>query len=208
MYWGFLSKMCGATMVSTLQEGRLMKRRSSASEMAKAKSWAHRLVQRDDWVVIDVETTGLGTQAEIVEVALVGPRAETLLDTMVRPRTPPGPGALRVHGLSADVLCQSSPFEEVHRSLADLLTGRFVIAYNAAFDRHALDNTCRISGVSRISCTWDCAMARYEQWRGFRASLDTACEVESIVVETRRHRALPDAQLVWRLIRRMAGYSA
>ena len=138
----------------------------------------------------------------------VGPRAETLLDTMVRPRTPPGPGALRVHGLSADVLCQSSPFKEVHRSLADLLTGRFVIAYNAAFDRHALDNTCRISGVSRISCTWDCAMARYEQWRGFRASLDTACEVESIVVETRRHRALPDAQLVWRLIRRMAGYSA
>ena len=208
MYWGFRSKTCGAMMASTLHEGRLMKRRSTVSEMAKGKSWAHRLVQRDDWLVIDVETTGLGTQAEIVEVALVGPRGGTLLNTMVHPRTPPGPGALRVHGLSAAILCRSPPFEEVHRSLADLLTGRCVIAYNAAFDRHALDNTCRISGVSPISCRWDCAMARYEQWRGFRASLDIACEVESIIVENQRHRALPDAQLVWRLIRRMAGYSA
>ena len=185
-----------------------MIRHSRVSEMAKAKTWAHHLVQRDDWLVMDVETTGLGTQAEIVEVALVGGRGQTLLDVMVRPRTAPDPGAARVHGLSADMLCRAPPFEEIYGCLTDLLTGQAVIAYNAAFDRHALNNTCRISGVSPISCIWECAMARYEQWRGFRASLDTACEVESIVAEVRRHRALPDAQLVWRLIRRMAGYSA
>ena len=185
-----------------------MIRHSRVSEMAKAKTWAHHLVQRDDWLVMDVETTGLGTQAEIVEVALVGGGGQTLLDVMVRPRMAPDSGASRVHGLSADMLCRASPFKEVYGSLADLLTGRAVIAYNAAFDRHTLNNTCRISEVPPISCTWECAMARYEQWRGFRASLDTACEVESIVAEARRHRALPDAQLVWRLIRRMAGYSA
>ena len=45
--------------------------------MAEAKSWAHHLVQRDDWLVIDVETTGLDGNAEIVEAAVVGPRGDT-----------------------------------------------------------------------------------------------------------------------------------
>lgn len=176
--------------------------------MAKAKTWAHHLVQRDDWLVLDVETTSLGLQAEIVEVALVGGGGQTLLDVMVRPRMPPDPTAARVHGLSTETLRQASSFEKVYRSLIDLLTGRTVVAFNAAFDAYALNNTCRMTGLPPIDCTWECAMERYKQLRGFRASLDTACEVESIVVEVRRHRALPDAQLVWRLIRRMAGHSA
>lgn len=185
-----------------------MKRQSRASEMANAKSWAHRLVQRKNWLVIDVETTGLGRQAEIIEVALVGHRGQTVLDVIVRPRTAPDAGSSRVHGISADVLRRASSFEEIYRCLMDRLTGRTVVAYNAAFDSHALNNTCRMTGLRPISCTWECAMARYNQFRGFRASLDTACEVESIVVDGVRHRALLDAQLVWRLIRRIAGYSA
>ena len=185
-----------------------MIRPSRVSEMAKANTWAHHLVQRDDWLVIDVETTGLGPQAEIVEVALVSGRGQTLLDVMVRPRTPSDPEATRVHGLSDEMLRQESSFEKVYRSLKDLLTGRTVVAFNAAFDAYALSNTCRMTGLPPIYSTWECAMERYEQWRGFRASLATACEVESIIVDADPHRALPDAMLVWRLIRRMAGYSA
>ena len=184
-----------------------MKRRLRVSEMAKAKSWAHHLVQRDDWLVVDVETTSLGTTAEIVEVALVGARGDTLLDAMVRPRTAPAPGASRLHGLSADILRRASRFEEIYGILTDLLNGRTVVAYNATFDLQAMNHTCYVARLAPISCTWECAMVRYEQWRGFHASLATACEVESIVTAAPRHRALPDAQLVWRLIRRMAGES-
>ena len=184
-----------------------MKRRSRASDMAVAKSWAHHLVQRDDWLVIDLETTGLGNSAEIVEAAIVGARGDTLLDEVVRPRTPSEPGASRVHGLSADILRSAVPFEHVYPILVEFLTGRTAVAYNAAFDQHVLNHTCGIAGLPRIGCAWDCAMLRYEQWRGFHASLATACEVESIVTASPRHRALPDAQLVWRLTRRMAGES-
>ena len=184
-----------------------MERHSHASEMAAAKTWAHHLVQRDDWMVIDVETTGLGTNAEIVELALVDARGETLLDDVVRPLTDPTPGASRVHGLSADVLRRASPFGKIYSLLWDILSQRTVVAYNAAFDRQVVDHTCEIAGLCPIQCTWECAMLRYEQWRGFRASLATACEVESIVVDARRHRALPDARLVWRLIQRMAAAS-
>ena len=175
--------------------------------MAEAKSWARRLVQRDDWLVIDVETTGLDENAEIVEAAVVGPRGDTLFDAVMRPRTPPDPGTSRVHGLTAEALHGEAPYEQFHRTLDALLTGRLVVAYNAAFDRQVLAHTCQVAGLPPIGCTWDCAMLRYEQWRGFHASLATACEVESIDAPALRHRALPDARLVWRLMRRMAGES-
>ena len=184
-----------------------MKRRSRAFETASAKTWAHHLVQRDNWLVIDVETTGLGTNAEIVEAAIVSARGDALLDTVVRPRTPPEPGATRVHGLDADTLRSAVPFEQIYGTIADLLTGRTAVAYNAPFDRQVLSHTCSIAGLPQIGCVWDCAMLRYQQWRGFHASLATACEVESIVASAPRHRALPDALLVWRLIRRMAAES-
>ena len=180
-------------------------RHSRVCEMATARTWAHRLVQRDNWVVIDTETTGLGTSAEVVEVAIVGARGNTLLNSLVRPRIPPEPKASRVHGLNSDALSHAAPFEAVYPTLVERLRHRMVVAYNAAFDQYALDHTCRIAGLPRIGCTWACAMLRYEQWRGFRASLTTACEVESIATAPRHHRALQDAQHVWRLIRRMAG---
>lgn len=175
--------------------------------MAEAKSWAHNLVRRDDWLVIDFETTGLDQNAEIVEAAVVGHRGDTLFNAVIRPRTPPDPGTARVHGLTAETLDGAAPYEQFHGVLETTLAGRLVIAYNAAFDRQVLAHTCHVAGLPAIGCTWDCAMLRYEQWRGFHASLATACEVESIDAPVRRHRALPDARLVWRLIRRMAGES-
>ena len=185
-----------------------MRRRSRASETAAAKTWAHHLMQRDDWLVIDVETTGLGLQAEVVEAAIIGSRGNILLDTVVRPRISPEPQASRVHGLDVEALRDQPRFGQIYGKLVELLTRRTVVAYNAEFDRHVLAHTCRAAGLPQIECTWECAMLRYEQWRGFRASLATVCEVESIVAAGPRHRALPDARLVWNLIRRMAGESA
>ena len=185
-----------------------MKKRSRASETAAAKTWAHHLMQRDDWLVIDVETTGLGLEAEVVEAAIIGNRGDTLFDAMVRPHAPPEPKASKVHGLDGEALRNQPRFGQIYEKLMELLTPRTVIAYNAEFDRHVLAHTCQRSGLPQIECTWECAMLRYEQWRGFRASLVTACEIESIVANGPHHRALPDALLVWNLIRRMAGEPA
>ena len=184
-----------------------MRKRSPAFETATAKTWAHHLMQRDDWVVMDIETTGLRINAEIVEAAVVDNRGDALLETLVRPRTPPEPGASRVHGLHAGTLRNERRFEQIYQVLARLLIGRTIIAYNATFDRHVLSHACQAAGLPKIDCAWECAMLRYEQWRGFRASLATACEIESIAA-TQRHRALPDARIVWSLIRRMSGESA
>ena len=182
-----------------------MKRLSRVCETTKATVWARRLMQRDDWVVIDLETTGLDANAELVEAAILSHSGETLLDAVVHPRTLPEPGASRVHGLYPDMLRNHVRFERIYGTLAQLLADRIVVSYNAAFDRNVLNHMCRVTAAPRIDCYWECAMIRYEQWRGFRASLATACEIESISPPPARHRALPDARLVWNLIRHMAG---
>ena len=75
-------------------------------------------MQRDDWLVMDVETTGLGPEAEVVEAAIIGNRGDTLFDAVVRPRTPPEPQASKVHGLHGDVLRNQPRFEQVYGRLA------------------------------------------------------------------------------------------
>ena len=58
------------------------------------------LLERDDVLVLDTETTGL-KQAEVIEVSVINTKGEVLLDTLVRPRTSyMNPHAQRVHGIS------------------------------------------------------------------------------------------------------------
>lgn len=170
----------------------------------KAQTWARRLVQREDWLVVDVETTGLDDSAEIVEIGAIGPRGETILDLLVRPNRSLDHFSSRIHGLEAATLDHAPSFGAVYALVTRKLTGRHVVAYNAEFDQRVLGNACRRAGFNPVNCVWECAMARYEQWRGFRASLATACEIEGIGTH-QRHRALPDALLVWQLLRNMAG---
>ena len=165
-------------------------------------------MQRDDWLVIDVETTGLGVEAEVVEAAIIGNRGDTLFTpwcARARRRSRRHPKCMGWTPRRSAISLDSSRSTTM---LAEILTRRTVVAYNADFDQHVLAHTCRVAGLPQIDCTWECAMLRYEQWRGFRASLATVCEIESIAATGPHHRALPDARLVWNLIRRMAGESA
>jgi DNA polymerase-3 subunit epsilon len=114
------------------------------------------------------------------------------------------PGAARLHGLDAAVLASAPPFAALYPDLERVLRGRVVIAYWAVFDRAILEHACRAHGLPPLAARWDCAHARYAAWRGFSAPLGTACEIEGIAPAA-RHRAAPDARLVWELLQRMAG---
>jgi len=156
--------------------------------------------------VLDLETTGLAPDAEPVEVAVVGPCGDRLVDTLVRPRCKIEAGAARVHGIDEDALAAAPAFAELYPDLQEMLRGRLVVAYLAAFDRAILDHICRSLGLPPFAVQWDCAHARYAAWRGFPASLSTACEIEGLAPAA-RHRAAPDARRVWELIMRMAGHA-
>ena len=159
--------------------------------------------------MLDLETTGLGPGAEPVEVGVVGPRGDRLVDTLVRPECKVEAGAARVHGLDDEALAAAPGFAELYPELEGILRGRVVVAYAAAFDRAIMEHACRSRGLPPLAVQWDCAHARYAAWRGFPASLSMACEIEGLAPARRHraacHRAAPDARRVWELIQRMAG---
>ena len=58
--------------------------REGNTDRNRAIARARVLLDRDP-VVIDTETTGVGSQAEVCEIAIVGRTGETVVDTLVRP---------------------------------------------------------------------------------------------------------------------------
>ena len=87
--------------------------------------------------VIDTETTGLGAQDRVVEVAVVVLDASTLetvdeYDTLINPRRDVGPE--HIHGISASMVEAAPTFEEIAGDLAARLDDHVLVAHNLPFD--------------------------------------------------------------------------
>lgn len=98
----------------------------------RAVHWAQRMLIPGNAVILDTETIDLG--ADICEIAVIDTNGNTLLDTLVNP-DPRGcwmhPDALRVHGISNDMLREAPGTRPVLQQLAQVVAGRHVLAYNA-----------------------------------------------------------------------------
>jgi len=153
-----------------------------------------------DTVFLDTETTGLGADAEVVDIALIGVDGGVLFESLIRPSHPIPPGASRVHRIRDADVAAAPTWAEVQPYLADLLDERRVVVYNAAFDHRIVSQCCRQHGLLAPSSGWDCAMHAYAAFAalpsagrgGFRwHKLEAA--TAACGVATGGHRAASDA---------------
>jgi len=100
----------------------------------------------------------------------------------------------------------------MYHAVAHLLRHRPVLAYNAAFDRRLLAQTCTMYGLPPLEiAAWDCVMERYAcfwgEWSNTGSykpqSLSTACSQQGIDVHG-HHEAVQDCLLTLALIKAMA----
>lgn len=132
-----------------------------------AISWARNLLGRRNWVILDTETTGLGPEAEIVQLGILAPSGQVLLDTLVRPLDPIPAGATAIHGITGAMVASAPRFSGVYEELSRLLTGQLVVVYNAAYDRRILQQTCRRAlRLLPTAWGWACAMEQYAAFVG------------------------------------------
>jgi DNA polymerase-3 subunit epsilon len=165
-----------------------------------AAAWADRVLRDPYTVFLDTETTGLGRDAEVVDMAVVAGDGRVLLDTLVRPKRRIPEDATRIHGIT-DWQVQTAPsWAMVHGFLHPLLLGRRVVVYNAPYDRGVIDGCCAGDDLPPVATTWECAMREYARFRaepngrsgGYRwHKLDQACRAFGITPGG--HRALADA---------------
>lgn len=93
-------------------------------------------VQWGDRLYLDCETTGLNPpRDEVVEISIIDDH-EAVFSTKVRPRRRKSwPDAQRVHGISpADVARAPAWDSDLLERIGQLVAGRQVVIYNAAFD--------------------------------------------------------------------------
>lgn len=176
-----------------------------------AQSWARYLLTQSDWVILDTETTGVDGEAEAVQISVVSPSGELVLNTLVRPTRPISTEATAINGITDAMVATAPSFPEIAGELYRVCHQKMVVAYNAAFDSRILIQSAKAHGmtppVSALSHAWDCAMERYAAYYGDWSDYHQSYRWQKLPrgPEHQAHEAAGDCLATLTLIRRMAG---
>lgn len=152
---------------------------------------------------VDVETTGgqpgWHRVTEIGVVTARDGRFEEEWSTLVNPgvRIPPSIEALT--GISNEMVREAPPFAAIARELHERLAGRLFVAHNARFDYGFIRTEMRRAGLAysaQLACTVKLSRRLYPELP--RHNLDAVMAHHGIDCAA-RHRALPDARVLWEL---------
>lgn len=128
------------------------------------------MVQRENFVVLDTETTGLNRGSEIVQIAIINGSRTPLLDTLVKPTRDINPDATRIHGIKTTDCAKSPPWAELVPTIKEIIAGKDVIVYNAQYDRKMFHFSDELSMLAHIEwkeiAAWHCAMEMFAEWYG------------------------------------------
>lgn len=120
-----------------------------------------RTYPREDWRILDTETTSL--RGEVISLGVVDGHGNILLDTLIHPsKLTISPEAQSIHGISMDDLEGAPRFAEVYPELHGVLHGKPALAYNSPFDQGRLRDTHFYAGLPWENLTqpesWTCLM--------------------------------------------------
>lgn len=168
-------------------------------------------------LILDTETTGLGEDAEIVEISLINSSGATLLSTLVKPLKPIPAEATAIHGITNAMVENAPSWPGVLARLCELISGQTVVIYNRDYDTRLIDQTNAAWGaaipldIERPE--FACAMLTYAEFYGQTDSkrggykwqkLTEAVKQQGVDNQAGAHRAIFDCLSTLRLIKAMA----
>lgn len=129
-----------------IEAGKILAARSKAnSKKGKAITRAFSWLSADP-LFVDTETTGLDSDDQVLEIAVIDGNGLVLLETRLRPSVDIHPEAQALHGISAEALADAPTWPDIAPRLKALLQGRQVIAFNVEFDSRLLQQTAKAFG--------------------------------------------------------------
>jgi DNA polymerase-3 subunit epsilon len=127
-----------------IEECDLSARQTSLSKVSRSISDLF----EQGFVVLDTETTGLGDHDQLIELAIIDDKGNTLHDARYRPTVDISTGAANVHGITAEALKDKPTFEQDAKLVNDLLQDKTVVIFNAEYDIKILRSTYRTFGLA------------------------------------------------------------
>ena len=170
---------------------------------------ARRALADEEWVVVDVETTGGAPSrghrvTEVAAVRVRGGRLCEVYSTLVNPeRTIPGT-ITSLTGISEGMVEEQPRFGEVAEAFSGAMEGAVFVAHNAAFDWRFVCHELRLATGMTLSgrslCTHQLSRRLLPQLTS--RSLDGLALYFGVEIEA-RHRAQDDAVATARVLLRM-----
>lgn len=189
----------------------LMKIKSAKKEAtAKAKEWLN-----SKPLYLDSETTGLGNDAEIVDICIIDWDGNVLLNTLVRPRKRIPSDATAIHGITNSMVKNAPIWKDIWNQVHNVLANRILGIYNEEYDLRLMKQSCLINDLSwsppysNSFCIMKLYAAYYGVWNDYHKnftfqSLKNAGKQCSIdIVNT--HRAQDDTFLSRAVLFHIAG---
>jgi DNA polymerase-3 subunit epsilon len=162
---------------------------------------------------LDTETTGLERSDEIVEIAILDEKGETLINSLVRPSHPIPAAATNIHGIRNEMVARSPYWLILWQTVRSILAGQLIAIYNAEFDLRMIHQSLeRYRQPMHDHLNTIDVMKLYAEFRGdwnpvrraFRYfSLDAAGKQCRLLLPN-AHRALADALLTRALLHHIA----
>lgn len=173
-----------------------------------------KLMNLHNAVILDTETTGLNSDAEIVEVSVIdAPSGTVLFDSLVKPQRPIPSDAIAIHGIGNHMVADAPQFGDIWPQLAQVLSGRNLLIYNADYDTRLIEQSLKIAtGESHVLPVLEtfCVMEWYAEFWGdmnefhgtyrWQKLTNAAAQQNIDISDLSAHRALADCVITRRLI--------
>jgi DNA polymerase-3 subunit epsilon len=183
----------------------------SGATVALAEGRVDPLLEEAEFIVFDLETTGLSvTRSRICEVGAVRVHALELVDSfqsLVNPRVPLPEPVARLTGLHEHDLRRAAPVSSVLNRFLSFTGDALLVAHNARFDQRFLERQLLLLHGRRLSEPPLCTAAlarRLLEGRLRRVSLASLAYFFGVPT-TPCHRALPDAEATAQVLVHLIG---
>lgn len=115
------------------------------------------LLNQQNFLVLDTETTGLGEDAEIIELAILNKKGDILFNSLIKPKNGISNEATAIHGITNQCVKDAPSFIEVIEEITAILYKQYVVAHNAVFDSKMLSSEFKKLN-RQLHVTWFCSM--------------------------------------------------
>ncbi|MBQ4575475.1 MAG: PolC-type DNA polymerase III [Clostridia bacterium] len=163
----------------------------------------------DEFIVFDIETTGLSTLTcgitEIGAVRIRGGEVTEVFNTFVNPEMPIPANITTLTGITDEMVADAPKTAEAVRSFLDFAGDCLLIAHNAGFDVGFIRKACDDNGIPFSNPYLDTvALSRYVNADLRSHKLDVIAKHYNLG-EFNHHRASDDAEMLAAIFFRMAG---
>jgi DNA polymerase-3 subunit epsilon len=170
---------------------------------------ARHLLDNEEPLFLDLETTGRTKRDRIVEVSVLDARGQVVFSTLVNPERRIPPETTEIHGIGDRDVADAPTWEQVKPQLRQMLENRVIVAHYAKFEAKFLPNNWGIEWV----CSKELADAVFgkahwmEAKHDWRRSGKLADRVRQCGLQPGpEHSAAGDCLSALRLVRYLAGY--